>query len=185
MTQNVAVAPQLARGLVDEALREFPRGGKLNLWQGESQHSAGGLTQHVRNLANRRQISTDGAFWVAVAEHIWSLARIGALALLPQDPQTVGGEVPQEQRQIPTFVVTELGARLLAEPDFSPHDCAKYKAATLVRVESPDDVVLVHLHEAVEARRGALYRASLVMLGAACERLILLLADAVILEAET
>jgi hypothetical protein len=172
---------QVVRDLVDEVLRvDLPTGGKLNLWNSfESKHNPGGLTQRVLYLATSRKITTDGSFWPVVTEHLWTMARIGALALLPTDPSPIGGDIPHEVRQLPSFVITEMGRRLLSEPDFSPQDWAKYKAATLLRVSAPDDVVLAYLHEAVMARQGGLYRASVVMLGCACERLIILLAEAV------
>ena len=49
---------QSVRDLVDEALRQFGRGGKLNLWQ-EGPHSTGGVTQAVHRLVDGRQDPPD------------------------------------------------------------------------------------------------------------------------------
>jgi hypothetical protein len=147
----------------------------------EGQYQTGGLTQKVHQLAQKRGINTsppDGLFWPAVVEYVWTLARIGALAVMPQDPPF--GPVHDEGKKIPGFVITELGQRLLAETDFSPQDWGKYQAKLLLSVPAPDDVVLVHLHEADLAWQHTLYRSSAVMLGGAVERLIILLAEAIV-----
>jgi hypothetical protein len=179
MTETPADTSQTLRDLVDEVLREGTGGNRLNLWKDGTPYDIGGVTQAVEKLAKKRGMQFDSRCWPPVIEHVWTLARLGALALMPQDPPIAGSMLPQEQRPIPTFIVTELGRKLLNEPGYSPHDWAKYKAATLLRVKAPDDVVVAHLEEAVIARQTGLYRASLVMLGCACERLILLLAAAV------
>jgi hypothetical protein len=171
---------QAVRDLVDDALREFGRGGKLNQWV-EGQYQTGGLTQKVHQLAQRRGVNTsppDGSFWPAVVEYVWTLARIGALALMPQEPPF--GPVHDESKKVPGFVITELGQRLLTEAEFSPQDWDRYRAKLLLSVPTPDDVVLVHLREADLAWEHTLYRSSAVMLGCAVERLIILVAEAIV-----
>jgi hypothetical protein len=61
--------------------------------------------------------------------------------------------------------LTELGKRVLGEPNVSPYDWGKYQATVQVKVASPDDIVMVHLGEAVQAWLSGLNRASAVMLG--------------------
>ena len=68
---------------------------------------------------------------------------------------------------------------MLERGETSPHDPSKYMAAVRRRVAQPDEVALSYLAEAVEAWRSGLNRSSAVMLGCACERLVLLLAEAV------
>ena len=63
--------------------------------------------------------------------------------------------------------------------EHSPHNPSKYIAAIRQRVAQPDDVAMSYLAEAVEAWRSGLNRSSAVMLGCACERLVLLLAEAI------
>jgi hypothetical protein len=111
-------------------------------------------------------------------EYVWTLARIGAVAIMPQDPPF--GAVHDEGKRVPGFVITELGQRLLAEKELTVHDWAKYRARLLLRVPDPDDVVLVHLHEADLAWQHGLHRSSAVMLGCAVERLIILVAQAIV-----
>jgi hypothetical protein len=169
------------RDLVEEVIREhFPTGGHLNQWSYGGPYAVGGLSQKVQKLATQRGLISDPRFWPTVIEHVWTLARVGAIALMPLEP-TVVGTIEQDEIRIPTFVVTEYGRRLLSEPNFSPQDWEKYKAAALLEVRStPDDVVVTYLAEAVGAWRSMQYRASVVMLGVACERLILMLAQSVV-----
>jgi hypothetical protein len=112
----------------------------------------------------------DGA---VVLEYFWDLARIGAVAVPGGDFGGVsfGG--------IPRFMLTERGRCLLEQGENSPHSPDRYLAAVRTRVGTPDDVAMSYLCEAVEAWRCGLHRSSTVMLGCACERLVLLLAEAI------
>lgn len=74
-------------------------------------------------------------------------------------------------------MLTEYGKRLLEHGADSPHDATRYIAALKKRVPNPDAVALSYLCEAIGAWQAGLYRASVVMLGVACERLALLLAE--------
>lgn len=89
--------------------------------------------------------------WSVAVEYWWELARTGVIAL-------VGGE---SHHALPMFVVTKYALSVLAGDEASPHNRAGY------------------IDEAVGAWQSGLYRASAVMLGCACERLVLLLAEAI------
>jgi hypothetical protein len=66
----------------------------------------------------------------------------------------------------------------LEKGELSPHNPSKYLAAVRRRVAKPDEIALSYLSEAVEAWRCGLSCSSAVMLGCACERLVLGLAVA-------
>lgn len=181
MTDATDTNAQRIRELVNEIIRDhFVTGGPLNGWVNGSPYDNGGLTQKLIQEAPKRSLTVDAAFWSVMAEHIWTLARVGAIALLPLDPSFIGGSIQAPPDAKVTFRVTELGKRLFAEPDFSPFDWHRYEASTLALVGgTPDAVVLAHLQEAVLARQGTLYRSCVVMVGCAYERLVILLAQAV------
>lgn len=109
-----------------------------------------------------------------VLEYWWELARAGVVAVLGESsPSIVSG------RRIPQFVLTERGRHLLELREKSPHNASRYLAAVRQRVSTPDEIALSYLAEAVDAWRYGLSRSSAVMLGCACERLVLLLAEAI------
>lgn len=108
--------------------------------------------------------------WEAMLTYWWDLARVGGVVLVG------GGEAPA--RGFPSFVLTDFGRALLNEKDVSPHDREGYMAA-LRAIPSVDAIALTYAEEAVGAWHAQLHRASAVMLGCACERLVLLVADAV------
>lgn len=109
-----------------------------------------------------------------LVEIVWGLARSGVVALAVGRPVSVG-----VGPKIPSLVITQRGRELLRHKGNSPHHKSRYMAAVKSRVSAPDDVVLSYLDESVEAWRACVYRASAVMLGCACEKLILLLAEAI------
>lgn len=115
----------------------------------------------------------------SLLEYWWGLARTGIVAILGEDSDSVvyGERIPQWQ-------LTERGRRLLEHGEKSPHNPSKYLAAVRDRVSQPDDVALSYLAEAVEAWRCGLNRSSAVMLGCACERLVLLLAEVISADAK-
>ena len=147
---------QRIRDLVNQTIHGyFVTGGPLNGWVNGSPHDNGGLTQKVMQEAPKRSLAVDATFWSVMVEHIWTLARVGAIALLPLDPSFIGGSIPAPQDARITFRVTELGKRLFAEPDFSPLDWPRYKSSTLAHIGgTPDAIVIAHLEEAVLARQG-------------------------------
>lgn len=107
-----------------------------------------------------------------VLEYWWELARAGVVAILGESsPGVVYGE------RIPQYVLTERGRRLLEHGEKSPHNRSRYLAAVRQRVSAPDEITLSYLAEAVDAWRCGLSRSSAVMLGCACERIVLMLAE--------
>jgi len=113
----------------------------------------------------------EGFDWPAAVEYWSELVRCGAVAQIAVTGQ--GG--PSAQRAY--FFVTERGRELLAKRP-SPHDRQGYLAA--LRATKGFDVIAVELaDEAVGAWHAGLWRASAVMLGVACERLVILIAEAV------
>ena len=115
-------------------------------------------------------VSFDGA---AVLEYWASLVRAGVVAV-PGD--ALSNVLPGK---MPRLVLTERGRRLLEHGEKSPHNRSRYLDAVQQRVSRPDEIVLSYLSEAVKAWHCGLNRSSAVMLGCACERLVLLLAETI------
>jgi hypothetical protein len=105
----------------------------------------------------------------AAVEYWWALARLGVIAI-------PGVELNSTNPEIPRLILTERGRKLLEQGEQSPHDPPRYLDAVRRRVESPDEIVMTYLNEAVGTWSAGFYRASAVMLGCACEQLVLLLA---------
>ncbi len=109
--------------------------------------------------------------WNVAIEHWWDLARSGVVAIL-------GGE--SNITNYPTFTVTAFGRRVLAgDREISPHDRQGY-LTMLRRNPAADSIALGYADEAVGAWQAGVSRASAVMLGCACERLVILMAEAVV-----
>jgi hypothetical protein len=123
----------------------------------------------VVSSAKSAGIEFDGA---VVLEYFWDLARIGAVAV----PTELLDYLPFK---MPRILLTARGRALLEKGEQSPHNPSKYMAAVRSRVAKPDEVALSYLAEAVEAWGCRLNRSSAVMVGCACERLVLLLAEAI------
>ena len=106
-----------------------------------------------------------------ILEYWWHLARLGFIAL------------PGDTLQSGTFnsrlFLTDRGRDLLLRNESSPHDRHRYIEGLRRRVDPVDDVALVYLEESAVAWECGAYRASVVMLGCACERLVLLLVEGV------
>jgi hypothetical protein len=113
----------------------------------------------------------------AAMEYWWDLARLGVIAL----PGDSFGNFASGAGDLRSYkvIVTERGQKLLERGEHSPHDPTRYIDAVRKRVASPDETALGYLNEAVGAWRADLCRASAVMLGCACERLILQLGEAI------
>ena len=113
----------------------------------------------------------------AALEYWWHLARLGVVAVpgawLNEQICTMG---PSLRR----LIIPERGRTLLERGERSPHDPQRYFNAVRTRVEAPDDIVMTYLDEAVGAWAAGLYRSSAVMLGCACERLVIILAEAIV-----
>lgn len=129
------------------------------------------LFSSVYSTAQSKNIPYDAT---VVLEYFWNLARIGAVAIHGD-----GGQILKPPHCVPQLLLTKRGRELLEKGENSPHNPSKYLAAVRSRVANPDDVALSYLSEAVEAWRCGLNRSSAVMLGCACERLVLLLAKAI------
>ncbi len=99
----------------------------------------------------------------------WShLVRVGAVGTAPMQPG------------YPNFVVTDLGRQLTGHGERSPHNRDRYLVHVAGRAEPMDQTAERYVAEAVDAWAAGLYRASAVMTGVACERLILLLAESTV-----
>ena len=145
------------RRMVDEALLAASDDCVHNLFNG------------VATRATSGGVPFDGA---VVLEYFWDLARIGAVAV-------PGDELGVLNFKMPRILLTARGREFLQKGEQSPHDPSKYMAAIRRRLAQPDTVALSYLAEAVEAWRCGLNRSSAVMLGCACERLVLMLAEAI------
>ena len=107
----------------------------------------------------------------AVLTYWWDLARLGMIAL-------PGGKLGAGLLSSLEVVLTERGRALLQRGEESPHDPDRYLRRVRERVPAPDETALTYLAEAVTSWRAGVNRASAVMLGCSCERLILRLAEA-------
>ncbi len=97
---------QEIRDLLTEILREYLVAG-----------GGRGLPEQVREKAKRKGLSIDSDFWRALTEHFWTLARAGIIAIMPRDlPVVMGGVLPEVDRHA-TFFITELGKRVLRDPN--------------------------------------------------------------------
>jgi len=109
----------------------------------------------------------------AALEYWWHLARLGIVAIPGAEMQILPSP------RFPRLLLTDRGRRLLEHAEKSPHDPPRYMNAVRQRVQDPDDIALGYLNEAVGSWSAGLYRASAVMLGCACERLVLILAQCI------
>ena len=135
----------------------------------EQEKSVHNLFNTLASRAKSAGVQFDGPL---VLEYFWNLARIGAVAV----PGDALNALPFE---MPRFVLTDRGRALLEKGERSPHNPTRYMAAVKARAPQHDEVTLSYLDEAAEAWRCGLHRSSAVMLGCACERLVLLLAEAI------
>jgi hypothetical protein len=123
-----------------------------------------------------KRVTEAGLGWdpEAILEYWWWLARIGVIAF-------PGGElrIMPLPGPLPKMHLTERGRKLLERGQESPHNPDRFYKKIRERIGSPDDIVMEYLDEAVGAWAVGLNRASAVMLGCACEQLVLLLAQAV------
>lgn len=132
-------------------------------------------TQFFQSLAQR--VSAEHVAWDegSIINH-WSwLQQVGAIVLTG-----VSGTVqycPTGTKPIAGFYVTSRGRALLEKGDISPHNPARFYTSIRDKVGSTDDVVMTYLDEGVGAWAAGLNRAAVVMVGCACEKLILLLAQ--------
>jgi hypothetical protein len=104
----------------------------------------------------------------------WHLVRIGAIVPIGQLDALPG--LPQ----FALMVLTDRGRRFLEQGEHSPHDPVRYLETVRKHVQAPDKVVLDYLNDAVGAWTVGLNRPSAVMLGCACERLTIILAEQIV-----
>jgi hypothetical protein len=125
-----------------------------------------------------RRISVKKMKWDAsvILEHWCWLQRTGAIALTGvdkyhKDPSPFGTE------PLPGLHITARGRKWLESGEVSPHNPTRFYERIRADVASLDEVVMAYLDEAVGAWAAGLNRAAAVMIGCACEQLILLLAE--------
>ena len=132
-------------------------------------------TQFFQHLAQR--VSTERVEWDedSIINH-WSwLQQVGAIVLTG-----VSGTVqycPTGTKPVAGVYVTSRGRALLEKGDISPHNPARFYTKIRDKVASTDEAVMTYLDEGVGAWAAGLNRAAVVMVGCACEKLILLLAQ--------
>jgi hypothetical protein len=122
---------------------------------------------HAIEEHGRQQGIWDGT---VVLEYLAHLERVGVIA-------TLGDQIGPAD--MPHFMVTGKGRAMLERRQESAHNQNRYLEAVRGRVARPDSVVMAYLAEGVEAWASGLYRSSAIMVGCACEKLILLLAEAI------
>ena len=134
-------------------------------------------TQFFQSLAVRA--SKESAVWDehAIMDHWSLLQRIGVVVLTGMQSAGVQRCAPGT-KPVAGFYVTSRGHALLQRGEASPHNPARFCGKIRDRVASPDDAVMTYLDEGIAAWAAGLNRAAVVLLGCACERLILLLARA-------
>ena len=131
-------------------------------------------SQFFQSLAQR--VSTERVAWDedSMINH-WSwLQRVGVIVLT--GISGIDQYCPRGTKPVAGFYVTSRGRALLERGDVSPHNPARFYAKIRDRIASVDEVVMTYLDEAVGAWAAGLNRAAVVLLGCACEKLILLLA---------
>lgn len=128
---------------------------------------------HIFELIEKRAREEQIQFeWKIVVEYWWSLARMGVVVITGE-----GGGSHYSGK--PHCFVSERGRSFLERGEESPHDPGRYLAAVRKRVTAPDNIVMQNLAEAAAAWERQLFRSSVVMLGVASERLVLMLAEAI------
>lgn len=120
------------------------------------------LMGQVEERADQARIRFD---WRTVLEYWWHLARLGVIATAGQDLSNMAGR--------PHTFITLRGREYLRRGALSPHYPSRFLKAVRDRVDEPDDVTLGYLEEAVAAWEAHLYRATMVMVGCAYERIVI------------
>lgn len=125
------------------------------------------------------RVSTQGVRWdeESIFNH-WSwLQRIGVVVLSGEFSGSRWKPCPGA-KYLEHFYVTGRGRALLSSAETSPHNPVRFFARIQSQITTVDGVVMTYLDEAVGAWGVGLNRAVAVMIGCACERLILLLGEA-------
>jgi hypothetical protein len=130
--------------------------------------SAHDALNEAAKRARQANIQVNGS---QILEYWWHLARLGFIAL--------PGDTLQSGFFNSRLFLTDRGRDLLLRNESSPHDRHRYIEALRRTADPVDEVALVYVEESAVAWECGAYRASVVMLGCACERLVLLLVDGV------
>jgi len=134
-------------------------------------------TQFFQSFAQRASIEHLTWDEDLIINH-WSwLQQVGAIVLTG-----ISGTIqycPTGTKPVAGFYVTSRSRTLLERGDVSPHNPERFYTKIRSKVASTDEVVMTYLDEGVGAWATGLNRAAVVMIGCACEKLILLLAKSI------
>jgi hypothetical protein len=78
------------------------------------------------------------------------------------------------------FHLTDHGKKVVAEPDYQPHNPVEYLRKLGTNIPAPDATVLAYLQESLHCYGRGLVVASTMMLGIAAERVFLLVCDSLL-----
>lgn len=133
--------------------------------------------EYFRALAHRVEADTSLEWDEDAAIEHWSwLFRTGMITLTGIESGGVSYNT-SNIKPVERFYVTPRGRGFLKRGEDSPHNKARFLAKIQQRLNDPDEIVMSYLTEGIDAWASGLNRASVVMVGCACERLIHLLAD--------
>jgi len=172
-TQLRSVDLQKVRGWVYDALRHplppNPTGLGFVLEHVLSKAEEAGLVEQRVPPPPIRDIPA----WLSdsVREVVWDLIIQGILV------PGVGNQ--SHNASLPHFRITEWGKHCLDAGEYLPHDAGQYIERLKKRIPTFDSVALVYLTESLKCFRNGTHIASIVMLGVASERLLVVLRDAI------
>ncbi len=153
--------------LIDDALRNVLRKPGLDV------RTPNDFFRYLARRVSAKKMKWDAS---AIMEHWCWLQRTGAIALTGVDKYR-DDPSPSGTKPLAAFHITVRGRKWLESGEVSPHNPTRFYERIRAGVASPDEVVMAYLDEAVGAWAAGLNRAAAVMIGCACERLILLLAE--------
>lgn len=151
-------------------LRHLDTGDRPSQWVsllGEVAYQAGQLGFMPKT--DRRGATLDAPDREKAREVFWSLIVQGVI--FP------GGD--QHNENLPWFALTEYGRTVVSSPDPVPHDPDRYLEHVADLAPNIDEIASSYLEEGLECFQRGVYRASLVMLGVASEKMMLDLAEAI------
>ena len=138
----------------------------LGLVSGVSRHAA---SLGFMSARGRGEATLDPPDAEKVRQLFWSLIAQGVI---------VPG-LDQSNFDVPFFTLTDFGRRVVNSPDPVPHDPDGYLSHLASVAPNVDEIARSYIAEGLECFRRGVYRASLVMLGVAAEKLVLDLAAVV------
>ena len=166
MAQGLSNTTDLT-SLMDDALRDVLRKPNLDV------RTPNDFFRYLARRVLDKNMKWDPS---AIIEHWCWLQHTGAIGLTGVDISR-GNPSPSGTKLLPAFHITARGRKWLESGEVSPHNPTRFYERILGAVASPDEVVMAYLDEAVGAWAAGLNRAAAVMIGCACEQLILLLAE--------